>query len=124
MSYASYARNPEALALFRANSTHLTQKRKGTKSKLKKGSVTPVSPRDPLLHYKKTQLVTRLREAQLQVQEMEKQLATLVDACLERDVRVVTLEAKLTELEPYRDFVEQVRQRVRRGEDINDTSLS
>jgi hypothetical protein len=39
----------------------------------------------------------------------ERQLATLADACLQRDARVVELEAKLIALEPYRNFVEQVR---------------
>ncbi|MBO0784371.1 MAG: hypothetical protein J2P37_36675 [Ktedonobacteraceae bacterium] len=44
----------------------------------------------------------------------------LADACLQRDARVVELEAKLAELEPYKTFVEQVRQRVRQEEHGND----
>ena len=59
------------------------------------------------------QLVVRLREAEQELQDVRRQLATLADACLLRDARVGELEAKLTELEPYRSFVEQVRMRVR-----------
>jgi peptidoglycan hydrolase CwlO-like protein len=77
-----------------------------------------------LLNYKKTQLVLRLREAQKQIQELQQQQATLADACLQRDARVVELEAKLAELELYRDFVEQIRRRVQREEYNNDTSPS
>ncbi|HYU73418.1 MAG TPA: hypothetical protein VEL31_12130, partial [Ktedonobacteraceae bacterium] len=108
LSYASYARNPEALALFRANSTYLNQKRKRSKRKRKTEDV-PTLPRDPLMNYKKPQLVSRLRDAMQLLQHQERQLATLADACLQRDAHVAELEAKLTELEPYRSFVEQVR---------------
>jgi hypothetical protein len=54
--------------------------------------------------------------------ELQQQLATLADACLLRDTQVVELEAKLMELEPYRTFVEQVRQRVRKEEHGNDSA--
>ncbi len=60
MRYAAIYRNPEALALFRANSTH-------------------------------------------------KQLAVSVDVAVKREARIVELEAKLAELEPYRTFVEHMR---------------
>ena len=118
LHYASLRRNPEALALFRATSTHLTQQKKRTKRKRKAADDTLSSPpsRDPLLNYQKPQLVTRLRNAQQHIQDLEKQLATLADAYLQRDAHVAELEAKLAELEPYRTFVEQVRQRVRREE--------
>ncbi len=66
----------------------------------------------------------RLRAAQQQIQELQQQLATLADACLQHDARVVELEAKLVELEPYRSFVEQVRQRVRLEEHGNEASHS
>lgn len=112
LSYASYARNPEALALFRANSTHLNQKRK----RKRKTDDEPIHPRDPLMNYKKPQLVSHLRDAMQQLQSQERQLATLADTCLQRDERVAELEAKLTELEPYRSFVEQVRLRVQQEE--------
>ena len=114
LHYASLHRNPEAIALFRANSTHLTQKKKQTKRKRKTGEDVVSSPlsRDPLLNYKKPQLVARLREAQQQITELERQRATLADTCLQRDARVVELETKLAELEPYRSFVEQERVRM------------
>lgn len=115
LSYASYARNPEALALFRANSTHLNQKRKRVKRK-RKTEDAPILPRDPLMNYKKPQLAARLRDAMQQLERQERQLATLANTCLQRDARVAELEAKLAELEPYRSFVEEVRQRVRREE--------
>jgi vacuolar-type H+-ATPase subunit D/Vma8 len=105
----------EAIALFRANSTHLNEQKKRTRRKRATGdnAVSLPSPRDPLLNYKKPQLVMRFREAQQQIQTLERQLGTLAEACLQRDARVVELEAKLAELEPYRSFVEQVRQRIR-----------
>ncbi len=113
LHYASYVRNEEAIALFRANSTHLQKQR--TKRKRRTGEAA-ASLRNPLMNYKKPQLVTRLHAAQQQIQHLEQQLATLADACLQRDVRVAKLEAQVTELEPYRTFVEQVRQRVQREE--------
>jgi hypothetical protein len=125
LHYASLLRNPEAIALFRANSTHLTQKKKQTKRKRPTDADAVSSPsRDPYLNYKKPQLVARLREAQQRIVELEHQLATLAEACVQRDGRVVELEAKLTELEPYRTFVEQVRLRVRREEYGGDASPS
>jgi hypothetical protein len=126
LHYASLLRNPEALALFRANSTHLTQKKKPTKRKRNTNEEAVSSPpsRDPYLNYKKPQLVARLREAQQRILDLEQQQATLADACLQRDRRVVELEAKLAELEPYRAFVEQVRLRVQQEEHGNDASHS
>jgi len=73
------------------------------------------------MNYKKPHLVSRLRGAQQQIQDLEQQLVILAGACLQRDARVAELEAKLVELEPYRTFVEQVRQRVRREEYSNDS---
>ncbi len=120
LHYASYVRNEEAITLFRANSTHLIEQKKRTRRKRKTDDDASPKPRDPLMAYKKPQLVHRLREAQQQIQIMEQQLAILADACLQRDARVVEVEAKLAELEPYRAFVEQVRQRVQREEYGND----
>ncbi|QBD77348.1 hypothetical protein EPA93_15645 [Ktedonosporobacter rubrisoli] len=59
----------------------------------------------------------RLRKAQQEIEDLQQQLATLANACLQRDARMVELEAKLAELEPYRSFVEQVRVRIRRREE-------
>jgi hypothetical protein len=117
LHYTSYARNPEALAIFQENSTHLAQQRKQVKRREKSSeAASPILTRDPFLNYKKPQLVTRLRDAQQRIQELEQQHVNLVEACLERDARLTELEAKLAELEPYRDFVEQVRMRVRKEE--------
>jgi len=116
LRYAAIYRNSEAQALFRANSTHLTAKKNRTKHKHSNADQGTLSPRDPLLNYNKPQLVARLREAQQQIQDLERQLATLADTYLQRAAQMAVLEAKLAELEPYRNFVEQVRQRVRQQE--------
>jgi hypothetical protein len=116
LRYAAIHRNQEALALFRANSTHLTSKKKRTRRKSKTTDEGAPVPRDPLLNYNKPQLVARLRAAQQQVQDLERQLATLAEICLQRDAQMAALEVKLAELEPYRNFVEQVRQRVQKEE--------
>jgi hypothetical protein len=115
LHYTSYARNPEALALFHANSSHLNQQRKRNQRKRPR-EAEPVSPRDPLLNYSKPQLVTRLGTAMERIQELERQQATLLDACLQGEARVRDLEGKLAELEPYRSFVEGLRSRVHREE--------
>jgi hypothetical protein len=115
LHYSSYIRNAEAIALFRANSTHLIKQKQRAKRRRRGDEGTPSlpPPRDLLLNYKKPQLVLRLREAQQQMQVLQQQVSVLADACLQRDARVVELETKLAELEPYRNFVEQVRQRAR-----------
>ncbi len=115
LHYASFARNAEALALFRATSTHLTQKKKRAKRKQKLAD-EPIPLRDPLMNYKKPQLVTRLRSSMQRLQDLEQHQANLIEACLQRDARVAELETKIAELEPYRDFIEQVRIRIRREE--------
>jgi hypothetical protein len=113
LRYAAIHRNPEALALFRANSTHLNTKKKRTRPKSTTNA--PVH-RDPLLNYNKPQLVARVRTNQHQLRDLERQLATLTETCLQRDAQMAALEARLAELEPYRNFVEQVRQRMRQEE--------
>jgi hypothetical protein len=108
----------EAITLFRTNSTYLNEQKHRAKRKRKTNgdaSLRPL-PHDALLNYKKPQLVLRLREALQRIQDLEQQIVTLADACLQRDARAVELEAKLAELEPYRNFVEQVRSRVRQEE--------
>ncbi|HEU5382929.1 MAG TPA: hypothetical protein VFV38_46570 [Ktedonobacteraceae bacterium] len=116
LHYSSYVRNEEAIALFRINSTHLIEQQKRIKRKRKTGGDVSPKPRDPLMSYKKPQLVLRLRETQQQLQQMSQQLAVLANTCLQRDMRVAELEAKLAELEPYRNFVEQIRLRIQHEE--------
>lgn len=116
LRYAAIHRNPEALALFRVNSTHLVAAKKRNKRKpLADTEDTPAS-RDSLLSYKKPQLVTRLRAVQQQLQEVRQQQAALVEARLKQEARIAELEAKLAILEPYRTFVMQMRAQMQREE--------
>jgi hypothetical protein len=116
LRYAAIHRNPEALALFRANSTHLVAAKKQRKRKSREDSETTPAPRDPLLSYKKPQLVARLRSAQQQLLEVQQQQAALVEARLKQEARIAELEAKLAVLEPYRTFVMQMRAQMQREE--------
>ena len=116
LRYAAIHRNPEALALFRANSTSLVATKKRTKRKNAMSDEGTISPRDPLLAYKKPQLVERLHTAQRQLLETQQQLAVSVDASMKREARIAELEARLAELEPYRAFVEQMRSQMQREE--------
>ena len=120
LRYAAIHRNPEALALFRVNSTHLVAAKKRNKRKPREASEIP--SRDPLLNYKKPQLVARLRSAQQQLLEVQQQQATLVEARLKQEARIAELEAKLAILEPYRTFVMQMRAQMQREENglLND----
>src|SRR5712691_370520 len=95
LRYAAIHRNPEALALFRANSTHLVAAKKRNKRKFPVDEETISPPRDPLLSYKKPQLVIRLRSAQQQLLEAQQQQAALVEARLKQEAKIAELEAKL-----------------------------
>ncbi len=55
----------------------------------------------------------RLRTAKQQIQELQRQLAGMIDASIKREARIAELEARLAELEPYRTFVEWVCQKIR-----------
>src|SRR5712692_3651412 len=116
LRYTAIHRNPEALALFRANSTHLVAAKKQNRRKPHAGSEQVPSPRDPLLSYKKSQLVARLRLAQQQLLEVQQSQAALAETRLKQETRVAELEAKLAALEPYRTFVEQMRVQMQREE--------
>jgi hypothetical protein len=116
LRYAAIHRNPEALALFRANSTHLVAAKKQRKRKPPADAEDTPTLRDPLLGYKKPQLVARLRAAQQQLLEVQQQQAVLVEARLKQETRIAELEARLAVLEPYRTFVEQMRVQMQREE--------
>ncbi len=121
LDYASYARNPAALALFRAHSAHLALTRRRTRGRAATADAagdtdTAPTPRDRLLHYPKRALVERLRDEMRRRQEADAAHARLLHACLERDARIASLEARVAELEQYRGFVDDVRTRVRREE--------
>jgi len=122
LRYAAIHRNPEALALFRANSAHLVAAKKQRKRKPRADEETTPAPRDPLLSYKKPQLVARLRSAQQQLLEVQKQQAVMVEARLKQEAKIAELEAKLAVLEPYRTFVMQMRAQMQREENglLND----
>jgi hypothetical protein len=112
LRYGAIHRNPEALALFRANSTSLVAKKKWSRNKRGTCDEDALPPRDRLFNYKKPQLVERLRTAQQQIQELQQCLAVQAEASVKREARIAELEARLAELEPYRAFVEQVRSRM------------
>ena len=116
LRYGAIHRNPEALALFRANSTSLVAKKKQTRRKNIMSDEGTTSPRDPLLAYKKPHLVERVRTAEQQVKHLQQQLGMQVDASMQREARIAELEARLAELEPYRSFVEQMRAQMQREE--------
>ncbi len=116
LRYAAIHRNQEALALFRANSTHLVAAKKQRKRKPPADEETTPAPHDPLLNYKKPQLVTRLHAVQEQLQEVQKQQAIVAEARLKQEARIAELEAKLAILEPYRTFVMQMRAQMQREE--------
>ncbi len=110
----------EPEALFRANSTRLNAKKQRTRRQGGvKGEDAPVPSRDPLLNYKKPQIITRLRSAQQQILEQQQQMALLAENSVVLGARIAELEAKLAELEPYRTFVERIRSRVRQEEHGN-----
>jgi len=97
------------LVLFQANSTHLVAARKRNKRKPRTDEEATPTPRDPLLSYKKPQLVERLRTAQQRLLEVQQQFAVQAEAGIRR-------EARIAELEPYRTFVEQVCSQIQREE--------
>src|SRR5258708_5042312 len=82
LRYAAIHRNPEALALFQANSAHLVAEKKQRKRKPRADAEGKPASRDPLLSYKKPQLVARQHALQQQLLEAQKQLAVQVEARL------------------------------------------
>ena len=91
MDYMVYYRNREAFQLFQAHSTHLRKEREQEQAKRQTAShgrlrkprkdpaaahVVKVSPRDPLLDYKRPRLVELLHEARAERDEARRQLRT------------------------------------------------
>ena len=91
MDYMAYYRNREAFQLFQEHSTHLRKEReqaqvkrqatsRGKSRKSGKGQAAShtvkVSPRDPLLDYKRPRLVELLHEARAERDEAQRQLRT------------------------------------------------
>lgn len=109
LEYASFRRNPEALLLYQQHSTFLKQKRKRAKASQPD---TP-TPRDPLLAYKKADLVTRLRNELASRKEWEAQHAALLQDYAQKDVKIAELEAELAK---HRQYLEGLRLSIQRQE--------
>jgi hypothetical protein len=109
LEYASLRRNPEALLLYQQHSTYLKRERKQTKT----SCPDTISPRDPLLAYKKPDLVTRLRQEQARYAELETQYATILHDYVQRDVKIAELEAEQAR---YREYFERLRLQVQQQE--------
>lgn len=114
LDYKSYARNPEALKLFHENSTFLVAKRKEARSKHGKGSSEEApSPKDPLLNYKRPQLVARLRREMQRREEIEVHYRQLLEEHMQADLKMMQLEAELAR---YQQFLGQMRTQAQQQE--------
>lgn len=109
LAYAALRRNPEALLLYQQHSTFLRQQRKRAKASQPD---TP-SPRDPLLAYKKTDLVARVRKAEELLKTQEQQHATLLQDYVQKDIKIAELEAELAR---HRQYLEGLRLTMQRQE--------
>ncbi|SRR5258706_3160010 len=109
LEYASIRRNPEALLLYQQHSTFLKQKRKRAKA----SQPDMPSQRDPLLAYKKADLAARVRKAEELLNAREKQQGTLLQDCVQKDIKIAELEA---ELAGHRQYLEGLRLTMQRQE--------
>lgn len=109
LAYAALRRNPEALLLYQQHSTFLKQQRKQKKAPQ---PGTP-SPRDPLLAYKKADLVARVRKAEELLKAQEKQHGTLLQDCVQKDIKIAELEAELAR---HRQYLDGLRLTIQRQE--------
>jgi hypothetical protein len=114
LDYKSYARNPEALKLFQEHSTFLAAKRKEARRKRRKRSEEENSPtQDPLLNYKRPQLVVRLRQAIQDREEIKEHYRQLLEERLQVDLKMTQLEAELAK---YQSFLGHLRDQVQQEE--------
>ena len=150
MDYMAYYRNREAFQLFQEHSTHLRKEReqeqakrqvasRGNLRKQRKGQaashVVKVSPRDPLLDYKRPRLVELLHEARAERDDAKRQIRTerveveqrahaeradleqryhkLLQEHMQCGVTIARLEAELAE---FRTFMERFRSSLRKEE--------
>ena len=109
LEYNSIKRNPEALLLYQQHSTFLKQKCKRAKAS---PPDTP-SPRDPLLAYKKMDMVARVRKAEELLKAREQQHATLLQDYIQKDIKIAELEAELAR---HREYLEGLRLTLQRQE--------
>jgi hypothetical protein len=150
LDYMAYYRNREAFQLFQEHSTHLRRERdqeqakrqvasRGRPRKTGKGQAAShaikVSPRDPLLDYKRPRLVELLHEARAERDEAKWQVKTeraeaeqhaqteradleqryhkLLQEHMQCGVTIVRLEAELAE---FQAFMERFRSALRKEE--------
>ena len=71
------------------------------------------APCDPLLAYKKTDLVTRVRKAEELLKAREKQHDTLLQDYVQKDIKIAELEAELAR---HRQYLEGLRLTMQRQE--------
>jgi len=109
LEYNSIKRNPEAYLLYQQNSTYLGRKRE----KMKSRRPTAPMPRDPLLAYKKSQLVIRLHEEMQRRQEMEALYTKLLEEFIQKDIIIAKLQAKIAE---YEEYLGRLRNQIQREE--------
>jgi hypothetical protein len=95
--------------LYQQHSTFLKQQRKRTKTSQPD---TP-KPRDPLLAYKKADLVVRVRRAEELLKTREQQHATLLQDYVQKDIKIAELEAELAR---HRQYLEGLRLSMQRQE--------
>jgi hypothetical protein len=118
LDYKSIVRNPEALALFQANSTFLVAKRKAAKRKrAAQQEEVRIQARDPALNYSRAQLVARLRQAEQRRLEAESLYQQLLLERTQVDLKVMQLEA---ELGKFQDFLSRLRSHVEDEENSSD----
>src|SRR6266568_8873742 len=124
LDYMAYYRNAEALALFRTHSTHLRKEREKERAKRRRSKrqrpgqaatlqAALVSSRDPLLNYKKPRLVTALRTARAERDQMEQQYQTLLQEHMHCGLAIARLETQLAE---HLAFLERFRLSLQREE--------
>jgi hypothetical protein len=101
LDYKSYARNPEALKLFQEHSTFLAAKRKEARKRHRKDMGEENFSKDPLLNYKRPQLVARLRQEIQRGEEIEAQHRQLLEDRMQADLKIMQLEAELARYEQF-----------------------
>jgi len=92
----------------------LKQKRKRTKVFQPD---TP-TPRDPLLAYKKSDLVLRVRKAEKLLNAQEKQHTMLLQDFVQKDIKIAELEVELAQ---HRRYLESLRLTMRREDKLGKT---
>jgi hypothetical protein len=102
LDYKAYARNPEALKLFQEHSTFLAAKRKeARKRRQRETSQFTAQQKDPLLNYKRPQLVARVREEMVRRVEAETQYRLLLEERVQTDLKIMQLEAELARFQSF-----------------------